>query len=108
LAKGSKLEIAGDIMQLEPTSGPKNFTWPAGAGRGARVSSEFNDQTFDGQWAFMRMMIASSPAGTGPEWRLQLSNGVRMQLDFQKAKNPMTIRQTLAQRKFQCVPLVQR
>jgi hypothetical protein len=53
------------------------------------------------------MMIASSPSGNGPEWRLRLSNGVTIQLEFQKPKNPLTIRTTLIQRKFQCVPLLQ-
>jgi type VI secretion system protein ImpL len=107
LAKGAKLEIAGDVMPLEPGAGPKNITWPTGAGRGARVSGSFNDQQFDGLWAFMRMMIASSPSGSGPDWRLQLSNGVSLQLEFQKNKNPLTIRQTLGRRKFQCVPFLQ-
>ncbi|HJQ56725.1 MAG TPA: type VI secretion system membrane subunit TssM [Vineibacter sp.] len=106
-AKGAKLEIAGDVMPLEPGSSPKNITWPTGAGRGARVSSDFNDQTFDGLWAFMRMMIASSPAGGGPEWRLRLSNGVSLQLEFQKNKNPLTARTLLGQRKFLCVPFLQ-
>ncbi|MCW5748420.1 MAG: hypothetical protein KIT36_19690, partial [Alphaproteobacteria bacterium] len=105
--KGAGLEIAGDTMQLEPQSGPKNISWPSGAGRGARVFSDTNEQRFDGQWAFMRMMIASSPTGNGPEWRLRLSNGVALQLEFQKPKNPLTVRPLLIQRKFQCVPLLQ-
>jgi type VI secretion system protein ImpL len=105
--KGAKLEIAGDVMPLEPNSTPKAGAWPTGAGRGARVSSDFNDQTFDGLWAFMRMMIASSPQGSGPEWRLRLSNGVTLQLEFQKNKNPLTARTLLGQRKFQCVPFLQ-
>ncbi len=104
-SKGAKLEIAGDVMQLEPESGPKNITWPTGAGRGARVASDFNDQTFDGQWAFMRMMNASSPAGRGSEWRLRLSNGVTVQLEFRNNKNPLTVRPLLG--RFQCVPFLQ-
>jgi type VI secretion system protein ImpL len=106
-SKGAGLEIAGDDTKLEPGGPPKNIAWPSGAGRGARVYGEFNDQRFDGQWAFMRMMIASSPAGNGPEWRLRLSNGVGLQVEFQKPKNPLTVRPTLIQRKFQCVPLLQ-
>ncbi len=105
--KGAKLEIAGDVMPLDPGDAVKNVTWPTGAGRGARVSGDFSEQTFDGLWAFMRMMIASSPSGNGPEWRLKLANGVTLRLEFQKAKNPLTVRPLLGQRKFQCVPFLQ-
>jgi len=106
-AKGSKLQIAGDVMTLDQPDATKSYGWPVGAGRGAGVSSDFNEQTFDGLWAFMRMMMASSPQGNGPDWRLRLSNGVTLDLGFQKAKNPMTVRTLLNQRKFQCVNFLQ-
>jgi type VI secretion system protein ImpL len=103
--KGSKLEIAADVMPLEPGATPKNYAWPSGAGRGARVSSDFNEQVFDGQWAFLRLMNASSPAGTGSDWRLRLSNDATVQLEFRNSKNPLTVRPVLG--RFLCVPFLQ-
>ncbi|QQS14149.1 MAG: type VI secretion system membrane subunit TssM [Rhodospirillales bacterium] len=101
--KGASLEIGGDVMQLEPGAGPRNMQWPAGAGSGAQVAGDAGNQNFEGQWAFLRVFLGSGAAGGGNRWRMTLSNGVALDLEFRNAKNPLSARPHYTT--FQCLPL---